>query len=92
MFIGVNGIQLFYTKTGQGRPLLMVHGNGEDHTIFDEAIDVLKEHYTCYAVDSRGHGKSSPCREFHYKDMAQDMIAFMTELDLEERGYDETPV
>ena len=46
MFIGVNGIQLFYTKTGQGRPLIMVHGNSEDHTIFDEAIGVLKEHFT----------------------------------------------
>ena len=55
MFIGVNGIQLFYTKTGQGRPLIMVHGNSEDHTIFDEAIGVLKEHFTCYAIDSRGH-------------------------------------
>ena len=87
MFIGVNGIQLYYTKTGHGRPLLMVHGNGEDHTIFDEAIDVLKEHYTCYAVDSRGHGKSSPCREFHYKDMAADMIAFMTELDLTDVAF-----
>ena len=82
MLIGVNGIQLFYTKTGQGRPLIMVHGNGEDHTIFNEAIEVLKDHFTCYAVDSRGHGQSSPMRELHYRDMAQDMIAFMTELDL----------
>ena len=87
MFIGVNGIQLFYTKTGHGRPLIMVHGNGEDHTIFDEAIDVLKEHFTCYAIDSRGHGKSSPCRELHYKDMAADMIAFMTELDLTDVAF-----
>ena len=47
MVIGVNGIQLYYTKTGQGRPLIMVHGNGEDHTIFDEAVSVLKEHFTC---------------------------------------------
>ena len=84
MYLGVNGIQLFYTKTGQGRPLILVHGNSEDHTIFDEAVHVLREHFTCYAVDSRGHGKSSPCRELHYNDMAQDMIAFMTELDLED--------
>ena len=56
MVIGVNGIQLYYTKTGQGRPLIMVHGNGEDHTIFDEAVGVLKEHFTCYCIDSRGHG------------------------------------
>ena len=87
MLIGVNGIQLFYEKTGEGRPLIMVHGNSEDHMIFDEAVEVLKEHFTCYTVDSRGHGQSSPCRELHYKDMAQDMIAFMTELDLENVAF-----
>ena len=88
MIIGVNGIQLYYTKTGQGRPLIMVHGNGEDHTIFDEAVvGVLKEHFTCYCIDSRGHGQSSPCRELHYKDMAEDMIAFMTELDLSDAAF-----
>ena len=83
MYAGVNGIQIYYQKTGRGRPLIMVHGNSEDHTIFDEAVNVLKDHFTCYAIDSRGHGQSSPCRELHYDDMAQDMIAFMTELDLE---------
>ena len=87
MVIGVNGIQLYYTKTGQGRPLIMVHGNGEDHTIFDEAVSVLKEHFTCYCIDSRGHGQSSPCKELHYKDMAEDMIAFMTELDLSDAAF-----
>ena len=87
MLIGVNGIELYYEKTGQGRPLVMVHGNGEDHTIFDEAVGVLKENYTCYTVDSRGHGQSSPCKELHYKEMAQDMIAFMTELDLEDVAF-----
>ena len=87
MVIGVNGIQLYYTKTGQGRPLIMVHGNGEDHTIFDEAVGVLKEHFTCYCIDSRGHGQSSHCRELHYKDMAEDMIAFMTELDLSDVAF-----
>ena len=87
MVIGVNGIQLYYTKTGQGRPLIMVHGNGEDHSIFDEAVGVLKEHFTCYCIDSRGHGQSSPCRELHYRDMAEDMIAFMTELDLNDAAF-----
>lgn len=87
MLIGVNGIELYYERTGQGRPLIMLHGNGEDHTIFDEAVGALKENYTCYTVDSRGHGQSSPCKELHYKEMAQDMIAFMTELDLEDVAF-----
>lgn len=87
MYIGVNGIHLYYQKTGHGRPLLMVHGNSEDHTIFDEAVEVLNKHFTCYAIDSRGHGQSSPCREMHYKDMADDMIAFMTELELQDVAF-----
>ena len=41
MEITVNGIRLFYEQTGSGRPLIMVHGNSEDHTIFDEAVEVL---------------------------------------------------
>ena len=56
MIAHINGIDLYYETHGSGRPLLMVHGNGEDHTIFDTAVDELKEHFTCYVVDSRGHG------------------------------------
>lgn len=33
MKILVNGIELFYEISGQGRPLILVHGNGEDHHI-----------------------------------------------------------
>ena len=58
MFLEVKGINLYYEKTGQGRPLVMVHGNGESHEIFMEASEVLKESFTCYLPDSRGHGKS----------------------------------
>ena len=82
MIAQINGIDLYYEKTGSGRPLLLVHGNGEDHTIFDVAIEELKEHFTCYAVDSRGHGQSTPVNELHYEDMSRDMMARMDHLDL----------
>ena len=84
MYVQANGIKLYYEKTGEGRPLVMVHGNGEDHGIFDTAIGLLKEKYTCYAVDSRCHGKSDKTPELHYQDMADDMIAFMEALELED--------
>ena len=82
MIANINGIDLFYEKTGEGRPLIMVHGNGEDHTIFREAAAVLCKKYTCYLVDSRSHGQSSGA-PLHYDAMAQDMITFMEALDLE---------
>lgn len=87
MDISVNGINLHYEVQGSGQPLLLVHGNGEDHTIFQEAVEVLSRHFTCYGVDSRGHGASSPVKELHYRDMAEDMAAFLEALDLRNVVY-----
>ena len=82
MIAEVNGIRQFYEKSGAGRPLVMVHGNGEDHTIFDEAVRKLRNEYCCYRLDSRCHGQSEDTRELHYRDMATDVIAFLKALDL----------
>lgn len=82
MFQHVNGIQLYYEVTGNGSPLVMVHGNGEDHTIFNEAVEVLKDRFTVYTVDSRDHGQSTKVSELHYRDMADDLLVFLNDLDL----------
>ena len=81
MIANVNGIDLFYEERGEGRPLILVHGNSEDHTIFDKALERLEKHFCCYAVDSRSHGQSGK-GPMHYEDMAEDMLAFMEALDL----------
>lgn len=83
MNITVNGIELYYEKLGEGRPLILLHGNGEDGTIFDTAVKKLQHYFTCYLIDSRGHGKSETVNEFHYQDMAADVIEFMEKLELE---------
>ena len=82
MIAEVNGVRLFYEQYGSGSPLILVHANGEDHTIFDEAVEMLSCRFTCYAVDSRGHGRSVYRGAFHYRDMAADYLAFMEALDL----------
>lgn len=83
MFLDTGKIKLYYKKTGIGRPLIMLHGNGEDHKIFDKAVQILKNHYTVYAIDSRDHGKSGKVNELHYEDMANDIYDFITILDIE---------
>jgi len=80
--IQVNNINLFYTCTGSGEPLIMLHGNGEDHTIFDEAAEVLSKHFTVYAIDTRDHGQSDKVAELHYDDMAEDIRMFIEKLNL----------
>ncbi len=83
MKIEVNGIELFYEKEGKGPPLILLHGNGESGGIFCEAARKLAESWTVYRPDSRGHGRSSRVPELHYRDMADDMAAFIRELKLE---------
>lgn len=78
----VNDIRISYDRTGHGKPLLLLHGNGEDRSIFEEAVEELKGHFTCYTLDTRGHGSSEPVEEYHYKDMAEDVVAFLEMEDL----------
>lgn len=83
MYIHINRQILFYEKTGEGRPLLLLHGNGEDHTIFDALIPLLSRTYTVYAIDSRGHGASNPTEEYSYAGMAEDIAQLITSLEIE---------
>ena len=52
-------VTIAYTVKGSGRPLILLHGNSEDHTIFKEAADVLANYFTVYTPDSRCHGQST---------------------------------
>lgn len=72
-----NGIDLFYETRGSGAPLVLLHGNGEDHRIFDALAARLGAHYTLYAIDSRNHGKSARHDDFSYAAMAEDIRAFI---------------
>ena len=83
MYAIVNGLKLFYHKEGSGRPVILLHGNGEDHTIFDVAIRDLARSYTVYALDSRAHGKSDPVPSLTYREMAGDVAGFIRQQGLE---------
>lgn len=83
MYLDTGRVTLYYEKTGSGKPLIMLHGNGEDHSIFNKAVDVLKDCFTVYTIDSRSHGKSSKTAELHYEDMADDVFDFISLLNIE---------
>lgn len=79
-----NGLVLYYETYGRGRPVIFIHGNGEDHHIFKEIISGLENSMKLFLVDSRGHGKSSHTTDFSYQKMAQDYAEFMEKLDLQD--------
>ncbi len=83
MIVRVNGININYEAYGDGKPIVLIHGNGENHKVFDILIDSLKMNYKVYALDSRCHGKSEDTKDISYSLMADDVIAFINTLKIE---------
>lgn len=67
-----------YIEEGDGFPLILLHGNGEDLNYFEHQMKPLAEHFRVIALDTRGHGKS-PRGEapFSIRQFADDLLAFM---------------
>lgn len=71
---------LHYTRQGGGPPLLLLHGNGEDGSYFVHQMDAFSLHYTVYAIDTRGHGRSPRGNApFTMEQFARDLLEFMDE-------------
>lgn len=83
MKILVNNVNLYYEVYGEGKPIILLHGNSETHEIFDKLIDKLKESYKVYAIDSRCHGKSEDPIDISYDIMSNDIIQFIKKLSIE---------
>ena len=71
-------IKLHYIEKGNGAPLILLHGNGENCEYFKGQIDVFAERYHVYALDSRGHGKTPRGdKPFTIRQFAEDLLGFM---------------
>ncbi|HJH43292.1 MAG TPA: alpha/beta fold hydrolase [Rubneribacter badeniensis] len=71
-------IELHCEETGDGEPLVLLHGNGEDGTYFTHQIAHFSQRFRVLALDTRGHGKS-PRGEapFTIRQFARDLLAFL---------------
>lgn len=71
-------IRHYYIEKGQGRPLILLHGNGESCDYFKGQIDVFAAYYHVYAIDTRGHGKTPRGDQpFTIRQFAEDLLGFM---------------
>ena len=71
-------IALHYTEYGEGEPLVLLHGNGEDSTYFSRQIPILSAWFRVMAVDTRGHGESARgSAPFTLDQFAQDLAEFL---------------
>ena len=71
--ISKDGTPIAYECSGEGRPLVLIHGTAADHTRWTPILRELKRHFTVYAVDRRGRGQSGDVElytiELEYNDV-----------------------
>ncbi len=74
-------IAVHYAECGQGEPLVLLHGNGEDGTYFEHQMAFFQRSYRVIAVDTRGHGKTSRgTAPFTLDQFVSDLDAFLDAL------------
>lgn len=77
-------IKHFYIEKGQGEPLVLLHGNGEDSNYFINQIDEFSSYYRVLALDTRGHGQT-PRGEasFTIRQFADDLLVFLDRMNIQ---------
>ncbi len=74
----MDGITLHCLEKGAGKPLILLHGNGDSLEYFAHQIDTFSQFYRVFAVDTRGHGQSPRgTAPFTIRQFSEDLVAFM---------------
>ncbi|MGA8262319.1 MAG: alpha/beta hydrolase [Arenicellales bacterium] len=76
------GFETYYEISGSGPPLLLIAGNGMDHSAFNEQLPEFSRHFTCITYDLRSIGASTELEPGYTScDLADDAIALLETLD-----------
>lgn len=70
-----DGTPIAYWMTGQGPPLVLVHGTVSNHTTWDQVLPLLEGHRTLYAIDRRGRGGSGDTADYDLSREFDDIAA-----------------
>jgi pimeloyl-ACP methyl ester carboxylesterase len=82
--VEVNGMQMYYEVSGEGDPLVVLHGSAMNIPMMGEIIPKLAETNKIYALELQGHGRTTDIdRPITYPNLADDVAAFMDAVGLE---------
>ncbi|TNC64907.1 alpha/beta fold hydrolase [Rubellimicrobium roseum] len=82
--VEVNGMQMYYEVSGQGDPIVVLHGAYMNIPAMGAIIPRLAETHRVYAVEMQGHGRTNDIdRPITYENLADDVAAFMDAVGLE---------
>ena len=74
-------IDVYYEITGEGEPLLLIHGLGSGMQTWQMQVPVLSKYYKVVTFDLRGHGRSGkPLERYNISMFAADTAGLMKSL------------
>jgi len=77
----VNGINIHYVIGGEGEPMVLLHGFGQNWYMWNRLLPELSKHFTVIAPDLRGMGESDkPATGYDKKTMAIDIHELVKKL------------
>jgi pimeloyl-ACP methyl ester carboxylesterase len=81
----VNGVNLWYRVSGQGEPVVQIHGAGFGHFNFDPVTPLLARRFRVIDYDMRGYGRSDrPLQRYDMEVWADDLAGLMDALGIQE--------
>ena len=77
----IGDIEIYYEITGEGEPLLLVHGLGSSTRDWEEQVPIFSQKYQVITVDIRGHGETDkPKGPYSIQDFAKDIAELLMSL------------
>jgi len=83
--VHANGIRIHYTRTGGGKPpVILSHGLTDNGACWTRLAQALESDYDLIMPDARGHGQSeAPENGYRTEDRAADLIGLIEQLQLD---------
>lgn len=77
-----DGTPIAYERTGDGPPLVLVHGGvAGSHLDWQPVVPRLEDHFTIYAMDRRGRGESGDSTDYAMEREFEDIAAVIDSID-----------
>lgn len=70
-----DGTSIAYRRSGEGPPLMLIHGTAADHGRWRPVLPAFERHFTVYAVDRRGRGGSGDSDGYSVEHEFEDVAA-----------------
>ncbi|HEX2920266.1 MAG TPA: alpha/beta hydrolase [Bacteroidales bacterium] len=80
MFITIQGRKIWYTESGSGTPVILLHGYLESSEIWNSFVKTFPGDFRVIAIDLPGHGKSDVFSETQTMEMMAGVVKELSDM------------